>query len=62
MLKELTPLSRRLAPRSKAVFHRQEPPIHEGQERGSGSMSRRMHLLSRGMLLFLFVFTCTGSL
>jgi hypothetical protein len=25
-------------------------------------MSRRMHLLSRGMRLFLFVCTCTGSL
>jgi len=56
MLKELTrPSPRGLAPRSKAVFHRQEPPIHEGQGRGSGSTSRRM-------LLVLLVFTCTGSL
>ena len=63
MLKELKrPFPRRLAPGSKAVSHRQEPPIHEGQGRGSGSTSRRMHLLSRGMLLVLLVFTCTGSL
>ena len=60
---ELTPtFPHRLAPRLKALFHRQEPPIHEGQGRGSGSTTRSMLLLSRRMRLFLLVFTCAGSL
>ena len=46
-----------LTRRSKAVFHRQEPPVHKEQGRGGSSISKRMHLF-----LFLLVCTCTGSL
>ena len=62
MLKELPrPFPRRLSPRSKAVFHRQEPPIHQEQGRGSGSTSKVCTCRQEVCTWSSLSFTCTGS-